>query len=160
MGRAALKSLLGRRGEGADTAGLVFPHPSISLTHAAGHAVAVGLKTGAGRVSGIGVDLELGLPPRPGSERFFLCGEEQLWARSLAPARRPAALLRLWTVKEALFKSNPENASTLLGEYRTADPRARAGAARFTGEPHPLYRYATIALARGFLTVALREATE
>lgn len=143
LGRAALKELLG---PGADTAGLPFPHPRLSLTHAGGAAYAV-LAAG-GAVAGTGIDFEAArsvVDPR--TARFFLSPDERDAAAS------GDHLLRLWTVKEALFKATPENAGVVLADYRLADPSARSGSAAGPGGED--LRYATVATVGGVLTVAV-----
>ena len=75
-------------------------------------------------------------------------------------ADRPRELLRLWTVKEALFKANPGNRDTMLGQYLLADPSALAGSAGWRGEQGTPYRYASVAALGGFLTVAVRKERE
>lgn len=142
VGRAALKALLG---PGADTAGLAFPHPRLSLTHAGGRAFAV---TTEGPAAGVGVDYE---PRRswvdPRTARFFLGPAER------AAATTADALLRLWTVKEALFKATPGNAGAVLGDYALDRPGAPGGTAR--GPGGALLRYATTPAAGGVLAVAV-----
>ena len=94
--------------------------------------------------------------PKPGSERFFLNAQEQVWIHTAPPISRPRELLRLWTVKEALFKANPHNRDSLLGHYGLIDPEALAGQARWRGDESIRYRYGTLALDDGFLTIAFR----
>jgi hypothetical protein len=142
LGRSALKALVGAA---FDTAALSFPHPRLSLTHAGGTAFAV---MAGETVVGTGVDFEpdsRAVDPR--AARFFL-----------DPAERAAActggdLLRLWTVKEALFKATPGNARVVLADYALDDPAAACGSA--TGPRDEDLRYATVAAAGGVLTVAV-----
>ena len=142
LGRAALKALVGAA---FDTAALEFPHPRLSLTHAGGTAFAA--MAGAD-VLGTGVDFE---PARatvdPRAAHFFL-----------GPAERAAAstagdLVRLWTVKEALFKATPGNAGFVLADYTLDDAGVATGWA--TGPGTEALRYATVAAAGGLLTVAV-----
>ena len=139
LGRAALKRLLG----GGDTSGVRFPHRSLSLSHAGGLAVAAGVEGGQG---GVGVDYEPGRGVEPRTARFFL----------RPPERQPGRagdLLRLWTVKEALFKATPGNEGATLLDYETVDPGAGAGEALDgTGRA---FRYASAAVRGGWLTVAV-----
>jgi len=142
VGRAALKALLG---PGADTAGLAFPHPRLSLTHAGGRAFAVSAE---GPAAGVGIDYE---PERssvdPRAARLFLAPAER------AAATTAGALLRLWTVKEALFKATPGNAGAVLGDYALDRPGAPGGTAR--GPGGAVLRYATAPAAGGVLAVAV-----
>lgn len=142
LGRAALKALVGAA---FDTTAVEFPHRRLSLTHAGGTAFAA---MAGGDVLGTGVDFE---PARATVDlriaRFFL-----------GPAERAAAstggdLLRLWTVKEALFKATPGNHRVVLADYTLDDPAGAHGSA--TGPQSQDLRYATVAAAGGVLTVAV-----
>lgn len=142
LGRAALKALVGAS---FDTSGLTFPHPRLSLTHAGGTAFAV--RAGAD-VLGTGVDFE---PARaaadPRTARFFLGPTER------ATASTAGDLVRLWTVKEALFKATPDNDRVVLADYALDDPPGRSGTA--AGPRGEDLRYATVAAVGGVLTVAV-----
>lgn len=142
LGRAALKPLVG----GGDTASLAFPHRRLSLSHADGLAVAVAVGEGV-EVLGVGVDhepwresLDLAMAP------LFLTEAEQVAATDAS------TMLRLWTVKEALFKATPGNAENRLHLYDVAVPTALAGDAR--GPRGERLRFACVELDTGCLTVA------
>jgi len=142
LGRAALKPLV----DGADTAGVAFPHRTLSLSHSGPMAVAVSVDgAGGGGGGGAGVDLETRAGADPRAARFFLHEDEQ--------AASPHAVLRLWTVKEALFKATPDNADRRLLDYRVTDPSAATGTA--TDVAGRTFRYASGLLDRYRLTVAL-----
>jgi len=142
LGRAALRAVIG---DGDDTSDLSFPSPTLSLTHAGGIAVAVRTDEVVG---GIGVDFE---PRRPGTDpriaRFFLNETER------AAATGPAALLRLWTIKEALYKATPDNGSYVLADLELADPCEAHGDA--VGRRGETLRYAAIDALGGHLAVAV-----
>jgi acyl carrier protein len=147
VARRALRRALTACGRPADTSGYPLPSPVVSLSHSAEVAVAAvpGVPSG---VAGVGVDVELDRLPDPRIARLFLTASERAWV-----ADRPAELLRLWTVKEALFKADPGNAGTVLIDYALDDPAAvRGGAHRASG---PAFRYASASLRRGSLSVAL-----
>ena len=136
-GRAALKCLLGAD---YDTSTLAFPHPALSLTHAGGIAIA------AWSATGVGVDYEPLRTINPRAARLFL-----------TPAEFEATCeddwLRLWTVKEAMFKCDADNRGRWLASYVAAEPAARSGhgvrdAAQF--------RYTSTAAFGGWLTFAQR----
>jgi 4'-phosphopantetheinyl transferase EntD len=149
-GRRALKRLLGRLGEPDDTASIAFPNRRFSLTHSGDAAVAVGAALPSLR--GIGVDLELGRGPGEASERLFLSESERRAVADLGPKAR----LRLWTVKEALYKANLGNSETWFTHYVVDDPRGDRGAAFVGREGGRLeMRYASFELAGGYLTVAI-----
>ncbi len=139
VGRAALKRLMG----GADTSGLSFPHPRVSLSHSGGVAVAVGLDEAEGEPAGVGVDFEAWRRPDPRTARFFLHDDERL----------EDELLRLWTVKEALFKATPGNRGAQLLDYHLDDPAGTVGTA--TDGRGQLFRYRCSSLAAGPVSVAL-----
>jgi hypothetical protein len=155
LGRAALKRLLLLAGASEDTSALEFPHPWLSLTHGGDLAVAVAAP--AARLRGIGVDYEClreclrerRRPVDPRAARFFLGPAEEAWVTGLpAPAREPA-LLRLWTVKEAVFKADPRNRDRGLADYLLdGSPASAAGRVGSI-------RYRTLRLGDGVLTVAI-----
>ena len=142
LGRAVLKALVGAA---FDTSALVFPHRRLSLTHAGGTAWAV---EADGGVVGTGVDFE---PARsvvgPRAARFFLGPAER------AAVSTDADRLRLWTVKEAVFKATPANDRVVLADYTLDDPAGASGTA--AGPRGEELRYATVAAAGGVLTVAV-----
>jgi 4'-phosphopantetheinyl transferase superfamily protein len=144
-GRAALRALLPA---GSETAGLEFPHPALSLSHAGGLAVAVRCDR---NLRGIGVDFE---PWRPAADlrvaRFFLRPPEQ------AAVSGPASLMRLWTIKEALYKATPDNGSCVLVDFTLADPGGACG--RAVGPRGETLRYAAVDVGEGHLAVAICEA--
>lgn len=154
-GRAALKRLQERIGGSDDTSTLKFPHPRLSLTHSDVWAVAVG--SDSPKLLGIGVDLEVKGAPKPETARRFLNPAELVWLRRMDEADRPGMLHRLWTVKEATFKADPENAGKTLRDYGLADPGYVAGRAR-RGER--IFYYASFPVPEGFLSVAVLTAVE
>ncbi len=176
-GRMALKNLLRRLGEDGDTSALEFPHRRFSLSHSAGFAVAVGTcappsapaPNGAARaagetrsdapgaIRGIGVDLELDRRVKSATARFFLTEAERRVVDELPAAERTRALLRLWTVKEALYKADPENAGSWFTAYAIEDPRRSSGhAARATaGNEGGEMRFMTFPLSGGYLSFAV-----
>ena len=154
-GRAALKRLAAAIGTDPDTSVLRFPHPRLSLSHSASWAVAIGL--GSGAAGGLGVDLELKAAPKPETARKFLNPSEMVWLRRMDEGEHPRLLHRLWTVKEALYKADPENAGKSLRDYALADPGFVAGRARRGSR---LFHYATFEVPEGFLSVAVLPAVE
>ncbi len=136
LGRAALKGVL----DGADTAGMTFPHPELSLTHAGRIAVAVAAE---GEQVGVGVDFEPDRQTDPRMARFFLHEHERV----------DHDLLRLWTVKEAMLKATPDNDGAQLLDYHLHDPAAATGSA--TDRRGHTFRYRSTRLAEGPLTVAV-----
>lgn len=154
-GRAALKRLMTGLGGTDDTSGLAFPNPRVSLSHSEAWAVAVG--AAAGCLRGIGVDLEVKGVPKPETARRFLNPAELVWLRRMDEAEHPRMLHRLWTVKEATFKADPENAGRTLRDYGLADPGYVTGRAR---RGDLVFHYASFEVAGGFLSVAVLPAVE
>lgn len=141
-GRIALDALRSSLGE-AGSEPLRFPHTRYSLSHTRGVAVAIGLLDTPSR--GIGVDLECTRPLPAGAGRFYLSDRERQRLAGADP-------LRLWTLKEALFKADLANASTRLHHYelRSTDPSSGLGISRSGA----LFRYISLELDGGFLSVA------
>ena len=132
LGRAALKSLRRRVDGSTDIDALRFPNARFSLTHSGEVALAVAEPSGV--LEGIGIDLELDTRMQAASARFFLTEGEQEWLRSQASERWPHHLLRLWCIKEAVFKANPGNTGTTLMDHEVDAPaEARGGAGASTG---------------------------
>ncbi len=139
-GRRALKSVLSSLTMETDTAGYSMPHPQLSLTHSAHVALALGSPSQGQR--GVGVDLELGRSPSAASARFFSTDNELAALERTPQSTRARALLRLWCIKEALFKANAQNAGTGLYQYEIDDLRALHGEARFCNHASARFRYA------------------
>ena len=168
--RRALRRALAASGRPADTSRYPMPNRVVSVSHTARLAVAAVLPSACAgaAVTGLGVDIELGRRPKPASARFFLSGPEQRWLAAVPAESQPGALLRLWTVKEAVFKADRANAVAKLGDYEVAVPAGYRGHARRTRPPGSVrpapgghspqetqFRYRTVALPRGFLSVAI-----
>ena len=149
-GRAALKSLQRRQGRGTDTAGLEFPALHLSLTHAGGIAVAAGTNDPA---VGIGVDYEVLRDVNPRMAAWFLDDAEQAWLSGLPKARAARQLVRLWTIKEASFKSHPDNHNMVLGDFSIIDPASNS-AVDVRSKRGLHIRVHCDAYRRGFLSIA------
>ncbi len=151
-GRAAQKSALAALGLDTDTSLVRMPHRSLSLTHAGD--IAVAAYTGADRVLGIGVDFEPHANVNADRARFFLTPRElQTWPDVLHPDHAPD-LLRLWTVKEALYKATADNDALTVRDFTVNEPWAWNGVAALTGRPDVALRYVTTVARGGYLTVA------
>jgi hypothetical protein len=136
LGRAALKA----HGIG-DTSTVAFPNRCLSLTHSAGVAVAARCD---GDQAGVGVDLEGWRSLDPRTARFFLRPGEE------------GDLLRLWTVKEALFKATPVNGGAALVDYEVDDGEALEGAA--SDRHGRTFEYLSRRRPEGWLTIAIAHA--
>jgi phosphopantetheinyl transferase len=152
-GRAALKRLRTWYGEDGDTSCLTFPNPRYSLTHSGGYAVAAGAV--AAGLAGIGIDFEVYRQVDPRVGRFFLTARECAWIDGLPNNRRAADLLQLWTIKEALFKSDAENHCTGLVDYGLTEPGERRGQVVMRRGKVVAMQYVCYTLGPGILSVAV-----
>lgn len=148
-GRGRLKEVLRCLEESEDTSRLKFPNARFSLSHSGDRAMAVGIPDTRG-IDGIGVDMERPRPVKAEAARFFLNEiERQRLTRSTESDR-----LRLWTVKEALFKAHPENEGQGVKDYFILFPDRLSGSA-----VHPRsgrrFLYHSEASSEGVLTVAV-----
>ncbi|WP_438297473.1 4'-phosphopantetheinyl transferase superfamily protein [Streptomyces sp. HUAS TT7] len=157
VSRRALRLLLALLGLPGDTTSYAFPHPRVSLSHIEGAAVAAGCIAASTNMipKGVGVDLEHARAARVDTSRFFLDEREQAWLTSLPLSVRASEQLRLWTVKEALFKADPDNRHTVLCDYLTADPAAHHGRARARPHPDRTFAYTSTRLQGGHLSGAV-----
>lgn len=153
LGPQALVDALATLARNTDRAALVLPDPEVSLTHSDRATVAAATRGAAG----IGVDHERMRGVSSAVGRWFLDDPTLRWLARLDRPRRSHELIRLWTVKEALFKADPENARRCLGDFALADPAALAGRARVSGDSRRVFRYATTEFAGGALSVAICE---
>ena len=128
LGRAALKTLRSQLDGCADIDNMRFPNGRFSLSHSADVALAVAEASGC--LAGIGIDLEVDARIQSAAARFFLSDDEHQWLQSQPSERWPHHLLRLWCVKEAVFKANPGNAGKLLADHELQCPADATGTAR------------------------------
>jgi len=120
-GSAALARALAAAGRPAEAP--AWPCPYASLTHAGEVAIAIALSTDA-RAAGLGVDLELDRPVRPAMARLICSERERAWLDTIPEAQRGPELLRLWTIKEALYKADPAQGDSIVAQYEVASPGA------------------------------------
>lgn len=109
-----------------DTSATFFPHPAFSLSHSQEVAIAIACMAPA---FGVGIDLEFIRPTKPQMSKFYLQEHERNWLADLDPEQRACEQIRLWTVKEAVFKSDLNNLDRTLMRYSLHDPRAESGKA-------------------------------
>ncbi len=124
LGRSALKNLLSTLDLDSDTSKLKFPNHKFSLSHCSNLAVAAGLTSKQQLIEGVGVDIEFNRSLSDNHAKFFLSSEERKIIQS------DNHRLRLWTIKEALFKSDPNNNETVLRDYKIENPIRLQGEAR------------------------------
>jgi acyl carrier protein len=129
-GRAALRVAAALAGLPGDPDGYRFPHPRASVTNGERAGAAAVLVSGP--AAGIGVDLEHDRPVTPAMARFYLHDDElsTVVRPGYGPGDDP---LRLWTVKEAIFKADPGNAGRIVRDYRVTDPAYQHKSVRYRG---------------------------
>jgi len=131
----------------------VWPCPYASLTHCGDVAVAVAVPLGR-PADGVGVDLEFERPIRSGFARMICAAHELAWLDTLPPEARAAEVLRLWTVKEALYKADLAQGDAIVAHYAVAEPgKLHTTGARSGGEPSIVF---STRVAGGVLSIALR----
>ena len=98
---------------------------------------------------GIGLDIETGRSVSLQIARFFLTESEQ------ADSQDQRTLLRLWTVKEAIFKADPENDDRILGDYVLENSSQWRGTAYSRRSKLLRFHYSSIEVDDGFLSIAV-----
>ncbi len=126
--RVALQSILPR-----DRSAIAehFPSADASLSHSRGRSVALFVADGAG----CGVDIEYPRAMKLETVRHFLTATE----REMLPPE--SDLLLLWTIKEAVFKADLDNAGRVMCSYQL-DTFDTCGNARRVDHETPRFRYA------------------
>ena len=152
-GRHALLQVMRDVGDGADPDELDFPHKRYSLTHSQGKAIAIA--DADGQLAGIGIDYEAMRQMKRGVERFFLTDDERLGLQ--ATGDDDARLLRLWTIKEALFKADPANGQRLLKDYRLQQAMKMHGSVSLHGS---IFHYICMEVDGGFISVAISNSSK
>jgi hypothetical protein len=89
--------------------------------------------------------------------KFFLQPAELDWLAKTSKAHRNFHLLRLLTIKEALFKCDKTNqgGGRSVAEYQTDNPQALAGTAHHPDLADVRFYYATTDLDNGLVSVAV-----
>ncbi len=96
--------------DGLQKNGVQLSNALISLSHTPGTAIVVGAEKMQNRI-GIGVDLEISsraISPR--TAKAFVFPEDQRCSPHLSA-------LQIWVIKEACYKANPMNQSTVISDY-------------------------------------------
>ncbi|TNF92235.1 MAG: 4'-phosphopantetheinyl transferase superfamily protein [Gammaproteobacteria bacterium] len=152
-GRHALLQVMRHVGDETDPDGLGFPHKRYSLTHSQGKAIAIA--DADSQLAGIGIDYESMRQMKPGVERFFLTDDERMDIQAVG--NDDTRLLRLWTIKEALFKADPKNGQRLLKDYHLQQPLEMHGAVSLHGS---IFHYICMAVDDGFISVAISNSSK
>lgn len=109
-----------------DTSATFFPHPAFSLTHSQDIAIAIACMAPA---FGVGIDLELIRATKPQMSKFYLSETDRKWLDSIPQENRNSEQIRLWTVKESVFKSDLNNMDRTMLRYKIEDTSAICGKA-------------------------------
>jgi phosphopantetheinyl transferase len=141
-------------GRDEETSGIRMPNARISLSHAGDTAVAVA--TRRPRSGGVGVDIEALRPIPPDAARFFLRSTEHALLDKMDARTRAVDTLRLWTVKEAVFKADLGNAGAQLADYALDHTDKWAGSARRADRPGVEIDYCSVRIPAHIVTVARR----
>jgi 4'-phosphopantetheinyl transferase EntD len=149
LGRNALKEILPMLGGNEDTTGKTFPGSRVSLTHA-GHTAYAAAATQKDR--GIGIDYEPRRDIDTRAARWFLDHQELQWLNIQPESVRSAELVRLWTIKEAAYKSHPNNREMTLSDFVISEPSAHVSDV-ITGGPR--IKVTSEACGSGHLSVAV-----
>ena len=136
-----------------DTTKLPVPHPCLSLTHSVDLAIAV---ASVDISSGLGIDLESNREVRAATTRFYLNETEHKQISSITSPIPNDDLLRLWTAKESLFKSDLKNKDMTILKYAMEDARKLTGSAsiQINGEMRH-FKYASKKFDQHWLTVSI-----
>lgn len=126
---------------------IVFPQKRLSLTHSGRWSIAAG--TNCKQVLGIGIDFEINKKMDNTMTRLFLNHRERT---RLGNNNNQA--LRLWSNKEAIFKSDPDNHGELVLNYELCNPTLHSGRA-FRNGSNKKFHYASLSLLEGVLSVAV-----
>lgn len=152
-GRQALKGVLRKLGKDDDTSMITFPNRQLSLSHHADYAIAIG--TNSGDIDGIGIDVESIRSLPANAYRFFMTKVEQDWLATCSNHDLKREAIRLWSIKEALFKADPENEGCGLYQYETRSAKDQRGCGKKTINDNLSFFYESLAINNGFLSVAI-----
>ena len=133
-GRNALKQVLRALGRDTDTTQIDFPHRQFSLTHAGERAYSIADISGS---AGVGIDYEPIRSVNSKISQLFLNDSELRWLEGRDEPDLQRGIVRLWTIKEAAFKSCPANSGLMLHDFsiidscrRISDVTVRSGSFR------------------------------
>jgi phosphopantetheinyl transferase len=155
-GRLALRRLLAKVGRSEPAGQITFPNPWMSLSHSGDIALAVGLAESACPLVGVGLNLTWHQETTPSEASSFLHADELLWLNQQPVESRKALARRLWTIKNALCKSDPHRGQAQLSDYVTINPGARSGRAVRTDLDNGMsFSYASSGITGGLLAAAV-----
>ena len=148
-GRNALSAVAEKLDIETQLSALNPPCPGISLTHSDRISIAAGI----GTAQGIGIDFESWRQIEPAMLRCFLTETE----REQLTVPSNFTRLRLWTVKEALFKASAANQGLLLTDFEIGEVGVMTGRARNCTRGNSALRYTSFMLRQGLLSIAIED---
>ena len=148
-GRSALSAVAAKLDIETQLSALNPPCPGISLTHNDKISIAAGI----GTAQGIGIDFESWRQIEPAMLRCFLTETE----REQLTVPSNFTRLRLWTVKEALFKASAANQRLLLTDFEIDEVGVMTGVARNCTRGNSALRYTSFMLRQGLLSIAIED---
>ena len=148
-GRSALSAVAAKLDIETQLSALNPPCPGISLTHNGKVSIAAGIST----AQGIGIDFESWRQIEPAMLRCFLTETEQKQLTVPSNFTR----LRLWTVKQALFKASAANQGLLLTDFEIDEVAVMTGHARNCSRGNSELRYTSFMLRQGLLSIAIED---
>ncbi|QBY02950.1 4'-phosphopantetheinyl transferase superfamily protein [Thalassotalea sp. HSM 43] len=115
VSRRALKQVMTKMSgiHNPDTSSLVFPNSIFSLSHSSKMSVACC----ALDAKGVGIDFEPWHSVSQNSWRWFLTANEVKQMQSLCIPKQWRQSIRLWSIKEALYKATPSRYQTAFIDY-------------------------------------------
>jgi phosphopantetheinyl transferase (holo-ACP synthase) len=130
-----------------------MPNSAYSLSHSGDFAVSVF----SAEDKGVGVDLEMERVVKAGSTKFFLSQLEKEWTSTLPEgSEQNDQILRLWTVKEALFKSDLQNEGKTVSRYVLDQPSFLIGTASNSSDRgKKTFRYSSHKFLNYWLSIAV-----
>lgn len=146
-GRSALSAVAAKLDIETQLSALNPPCPGISLTHNDSISIAAGIST----AQGIGIDFESWRQIEPAMLHCFLTETEQEQLTVASNFTR----LRLWTVKQALFKASAANQGLLLTDFEMDEIAEMTGRARNCSRANSELRYTSFMLRQGLLSIAI-----
>jgi 4'-phosphopantetheinyl transferase EntD len=148
-GRSALTAIAAKLDIEPRLSALNPPCPGISLTHSDRISIAAGIST----AQGIGIDFESWRQIEADMLRCFLTANEQQQLTVPSNFTR----LRLWTVKQALYKASPANQVLQLTDFEIDQISAMTGRAQNCTRENSELRYTSFMLRQGLLSIAIED---
>ncbi len=156
IGRRLLGKLMRKNNLGGsfNTNSFRFPQKNCSISHC--DDIVVCMLSPLSELNGLGIDIELHRAISINTGKLLLSNNEQRLLKTFN-AYSSEELLRLWTVKEALFKADMNNSKRgWLSCYECLLPHNWFGDARLRINNHKKhFKYGTVPFNSGYLSIAI-----